>query len=124
MQQVHNTIFARNKSDVIAFEIAAIKNNKLVACYLAEVMYNLKDNTNTALMALNSPDSQGNTIIHMLARKGDESAEALKGLLDMKLADGSRFSFLIFLIKKYVILLLVPIRFSRYMRKIYFLFKK
>lgn len=86
---VHN-VFKLNKSGISAFEIATITNNSLVACYLAEVMYNLVEDTKTALKLLNSMDSQGNNIIHLLARKGDISAETLRRLLAMRLTDNSR----------------------------------
>lgn len=86
---VHN-VFKLNKSGISAFEIAVITNNSLVACYLAEVMYNLTEDTRTALNILNSMDSQGNTIIHLLARKGDISADTLRRLLAMRLTDNTR----------------------------------
>lgn len=33
---------------------------------------------------------QGNTIIHLLARKGDSNAATMQCLLDMRLTDGTR----------------------------------
>ena len=53
-------------------------------------MYNLIDDTRTALKILNGKDSQGNTIIHLLARKGDSNALTLRKLLCMRLTDGTR----------------------------------
>jgi len=67
--QVKNTIFKLNSNQISAFEIAAITNNHLVATYLAEVMYNLIDDTNEATTTLNSRDTQGNTIIHLLLER-------------------------------------------------------
>ena len=61
-----------------------------MATYLAEVMYNLIDDTNEAIKTINSRDTQGNTIIHLLARKGDQNIETLKSLLAMRLNDGTR----------------------------------
>ena len=88
--KVRATVFKRNLNDISPFEIAAITNNSLVAGYLAEVMYNLIDDTRTALKTLNSKDSQGNTIIHLLARKGDSNAATMQCLLDMRLTDSTR----------------------------------
>jgi ankyrin repeat protein len=89
-EKVRATVFKRNLNDISPFEIAAITNNSLVAGYLAEVMYNLIDDTRTALKTLNAKDSQGNTIIHLLARKGDSNAATMQCLLDMRLTDSTR----------------------------------
>ena len=89
-EKVRATVFKRNLNDISPFEIAAITNNSLVAGYLAEVMYNLIDDTRTALRTLNAKDSQGNTIIHLLARKGDSNAATMQTLLDMRLTDSTR----------------------------------
>ena len=86
---VQQTVFKQNNNQISAFEIAAITNNSLVACYLAEVMYNLSPDTRTAIRTLNCKDTQGNTIIHLLARKGDSNQRTLRALLDMKLSDGT-----------------------------------
>lgn len=86
-KKVKNTIFKLNSNQISAFEIASVTNNSLVASYLAKVMYNLIDDTSEALATLNSRDVQGNTIIHLLARKGDKNLETLRGLLSMRLAD-------------------------------------
>ena len=87
--KVQQTVFKQNKNQITAFEIAAITNNSLVACYLAEVMYNLSPDTRSAIRSLNCRDTQGNTIIHLLARKGDSNQQTLRALLDMKLTDGT-----------------------------------
>jgi len=88
--KVQQTVFKQNNNQISAFEIAAITNNSLVACYLAEVMYNLSPDTRTAIRTLNCKDTQGNTIIHLLARKGDSNQQTLRALLDMKLTDGTK----------------------------------
>jgi len=89
-KKVKQTVFRLNNNQISAFEIAAITNNSIVACYLAEIMYNLTDDTRTALRILNCKDTQGNTIIHLLARKGDSNHVTMKSLLDMKLTDGTK----------------------------------
>jgi hypothetical protein len=88
--KVRLAVFKLNNNGISAFEIAAIMNNSFVACYLAEVMYNLIDDTRTALKILNGKDSQGNTIIHLLSRKGDSNAMTLRKLLGMRLTDNTR----------------------------------
>jgi len=88
--RVQQTVFKQNNNQISAFEIAAITNNHTAACYLAEVMYNLSADTRTALRILNCRDTQGNTIIHLLARKGDSNYLTLKSLLEMKLTDGTK----------------------------------
>ena len=87
---VKQTVFKLNNNKISAFEIAAITNNAVVACYLAEVMYNLTADTRTAIRILNCRDSQGNTIIHLLARKGDANHQTLAALLEMQLIDGTK----------------------------------
>jgi len=87
---VRHAVFKLNNNGISAFEIAAITNNSLAACYLAEVMYNLVEDTRSALKILNEKDSQGNTIIHLLARKGDSNAMTLRKLLSMRLTDNTR----------------------------------
>jgi len=89
-KQVCHTVFKLNSNGISPFEIASISNNSLVACYLAEVMYNLVEDTRTALKILNGKDSQGNTIIHLLARKGDSTALTLRKLLAIRLTDHTR----------------------------------
>jgi len=89
-KKVKQTVFKLNNNQISAFEIAAITNNSVVACYLAETMYNLTDDTRTALRILNCKDTQGNTIIHLLARKGDSNHMTMKALLDMRLTDGTK----------------------------------
>merc|ERR1711892_565336 len=89
-KKVKQTVFKLNNNQISAFEIAAITNNSVVACYLAEIMYNLTDDTRTALRILNCKDTQGNTIIHLLARKGDSNHMTMKALLDMRLTDGTK----------------------------------
>ena len=84
------TIFNLNRNGISAFEISAITNNSVVACYLAELMYNFTDDADLALDNLLCKDSHGNTIIHLLARKGDSNKKTLKALLNLSLSDGSK----------------------------------
>merc|ERR1712130_152684 len=87
---VKQTVFKLNNNQISAFEISAITNNSIVACYLAEVMYEISQDTQSALRVLNCKDTQGNTILHLLARKGDSNLKTMKDLLDMQLTDGTK----------------------------------
>ena len=86
---VRRSITRVNNNDLSALEIAAIMNNSVVACYIIEVIYNITDNVDAALDLINSRDTQGNTILHLLARKGDTNIETIKSLLNLRLTDGS-----------------------------------
>ena len=83
---VRAAITRTNNNELSALEIAAIMNQAVVACYIVEVVYNMTDSLDT----INSRDSQGNTILHLLARKGDSNIATLRALLDLQLTDGSR----------------------------------
>ena len=87
--EVRRSITRVNNNDLSALEIAAIMNNSAVACYIIEVIYNITDNVDAALDLINSRDTQGNSILHLLARKGDTNIETMKSLLNIRLTDGS-----------------------------------
>jgi len=88
--QVKQTVLRSNNNQISAFEIAAITNNNLVASFLAEVIYNISEDTPSALRVLNCKDTQGNTILHLLARKGDSNLKTMHDLIDMHLTDGTK----------------------------------
>lgn len=78
-----------NNNELSALEIAAIMNNAVVASYIVEVIYNMTDSLEAALEAINCRDSQGNSILHLLARKGDSNIQTLRSLLSLRLTDWS-----------------------------------
>ena len=86
---VRATITRVNNNELSALEIAAIMNNAVVASYIVEVIYNMTDSLEAALEAINSRDSQGNSILHLLARKGDTNIQTLRSLLSLRLTDWS-----------------------------------
>ena len=86
---VRAAITRTNNNELSALDIAAIMNNAVVACYIVEVVYNMTDSLDTALDTINSRDSQGNTIVHLLARKGDTNIATLRALFGVRLTDGS-----------------------------------
>ena len=83
------TITRLNNNELSAFEIAAIMNNAVVASYIVEVIYNMTDSLEAALESINCRDSHGNSILHLLARKGDSNIQTLRSLLALRLTDWS-----------------------------------
>ena len=76
--KLKETICKLNNNNISALEIAAITNNHAAASFLVEVIYNIIEDMDQALSLLNCKDSQGNTIIHLLARKGDTNIKTLR----------------------------------------------
>ena len=76
--KVKEIIYRLNNNRISALEIAAITNNHAAASFLVEVIYNIIEDMDQALHLLNCTDSQGNTIIHLLARKGDTNIKTLR----------------------------------------------
>ena len=76
--KMKETICKLNNNRISALEIAAITNNHAAASFLVEVIYNIIEDIDQALHLLNCKDSQGNTIIHLLARKGDTNIKTLR----------------------------------------------
>lgn len=71
-------LFVRNSQDAGALDLAALTNKVCVSKYLAmlHALYG-KD--------VNQKNNMGHTLLHLLARKGDESAETLESLLQIYL---------------------------------------
>lgn len=70
-------IFGRNSEEASSLELAALTNKSVVACWLA-LLYPCFG------LDVNEPNQQGHTVLHFLARKGDEAAETLQELLRLK----------------------------------------
>eukprot|EP00095_Tigriopus_kingsejongensis_P003854 maker-scaffold20_size707684-snap-gene-4.17 protein:Tk03854 transcript:maker-scaffold20_size707684-snap-gene-4.17-mRNA-1 annotation:"nf-kappa-b inhibitor zeta" len=85
--KVRANILATDDSGSNAFECALLKNKPEVAQFLAEVFYDL----GVELTYLT--DIGRNTVLHLLARRGDPSALALQTLLNLKF-HGNRRVFL------------------------------
>ena len=65
--------------NVTALELAALSDNAPVAAYLARLLESLGYDPNEA-------NSQGHTVLHLLARKGDDCSRTLERLLGMRKA--------------------------------------
>ena len=79
MFQVRKSVTERCKgikSNVL--EVAALRNKPALARFFAEIFYDLGEE-------LNCQDSEeGNTLFHMTARKGDDSAPTMEILLNLR----------------------------------------
>uniref|UniRef100_A0A0K2U2R2 Uncharacterized protein n=1 Tax=Lepeophtheirus salmonis TaxID=72036 RepID=A0A0K2U2R2_LEPSM len=77
-----NLIF-KNESDINALEFAATTNKPDIAAYIAELYYYVGEDVLCR-------DAEGNTLLHLLARKGDVVSPSLKALLDLTLSNGQK----------------------------------
>lgn len=76
--KVRANILATNEIGSNAFECALLRNKPEVARYLAEIFYDL----GVDLVQLR--DVGKNTVLHVLARRGDDTAPALQTLLELR----------------------------------------
>jgi hypothetical protein len=74
---VRRNIVQKNAIGSSALEYTAINNKPALARFLAEMFYAMGED-------LTIPDKLGNTLLHLMARKGDEVAPTLKTLLDLR----------------------------------------
>ena len=61
----------KNPALLSALDYTGVANNPRIAAFLAELYYILGED-------VTSPDTSGNTLLHMIARKGDCSAPTLE----------------------------------------------
>ena len=64
-------------------DLAALSDNAPVAAYLARLLESLGFDPNEA-------NNQGHTVLHLLARKGDDCSQTLEKLLNMRKASNSK----------------------------------
>jgi hypothetical protein len=70
-------LFVRNTQDAGALELAALTNKVVVAKYLV-MLHTIYGRD------VNAPNQRGHTLLHLLARKGDDCAETLEALLGIR----------------------------------------
>ena len=70
-------LFARNCEEANALELASLTNKSIVACWLA-MLYPLFGRD------VNETNNLGHSVLHLLARKGDETADMLQELLKLR----------------------------------------
>lgn len=77
-------LFVRNSQDAGALELAALTNKVVVSKYLL-MLHTIYGRD------VNAPNQRGHTLLHLLARKGDDCADAIEALLGVKVVscDGS-----------------------------------
>jgi hypothetical protein len=70
-------LFVRNTQDAGALELAALTNKVVVAKYLV-MLHTIYGRD------VNAPNQRGHTLLHLLARKGDDCADTLEALLAVR----------------------------------------
>ncbi len=76
-------LFKRNQQGSNALVLAALSNKSAVSNYLA-LLYADRDRD------ANEPDADGHTVLHLMARKGDDCADALEEMLALRDDAGRR----------------------------------
>ena len=77
-------LFVRNRQGSNALELASVTNKVSVSVYLALLYAKYGHN-------VNETNPQGHSVMHIIARKGDDCSETLGALLRLRNPDGSRF---------------------------------
>ena len=70
-------VVQKSKNEDSALVYTTVNNNPRMTCFLAELFYVMGEN-------VACQDSLGNTLMHILARKGDDSAQTLEALLNLR----------------------------------------
>ena len=71
-------LFVRNSQDAGALELAALTNKVVVSKYLL-MLHTIYGRD------VNAPNQRGHTLLHLLARKGDDCADTVEALLGIKI---------------------------------------
>lgn len=79
-QEGINMIIRKNQVGLSALDYATVANNAKIAAFLAKVFYIFGQD-------VLGRDSQGNSILHMMARKGDQVAPTLNTLISITYRD-------------------------------------
>jgi ankyrin repeat protein len=79
---LRQNLVMKNASGLSALDYTTVTNNARIAVYLAEIFYNLGQD-------IFCRDTSGNTILHVMARKGDSVAPTLETLLGLRFRHGN-----------------------------------
>lgn len=81
--KARSNLVLKNAHGLSALDYTTVTNNTRVAAFLAELFYVLGEDISCA-------DASGNTILHMIARKGDVVAPTLQMLMSLHYREGSQ----------------------------------
>merc|ERR1712223_34825 len=70
-------VIQKNSSGLSALDYTTVTNNRRLATFLADLYYVIGEDPTC-------PDISGNTLLHMLARKGDASIDTLRALIALR----------------------------------------
>ena len=70
-------VIQKNSSGLSALDYTTVTNNRRLATFLADLYYVMGEDPTC-------PDLSGNTLLHMLARKGDASVDTLRALIALR----------------------------------------
>ena len=73
-------VIQKNSSGLSALDYTTVTNNRRLAAFLADLYYVMGEDPTC-------PDISGNTLLHMLARKGDASIDTLRSLIALRYSD-------------------------------------
>ena len=73
-------VIQKNSSGLSALDYTTVTNNRRLATFLADLYYVMGEDPTC-------PDISGNTLLHMLARKGDASIDTLRALIALRYSD-------------------------------------
>jgi len=73
-------VIQKNSSGLSALDYTTVTNNCRLATFLADLYYMMGEDPTC-------PDISGNTLLHMLARKGDASVDTLRALIALRYSD-------------------------------------
>jgi hypothetical protein len=70
-------LFTRNSQEASSLELASLTNKSIIACWLALLYPSFGHD-------VNETNHLGHSVLHLLARKGDEAADTLQELLKLR----------------------------------------
>ena len=75
-----SNVIQKNSSGLSALDYTTVTNNQRLATFLADLYYVMGEDPTC-------PDISGNTLLHMLARKGDASVDTLRALINLRYSE-------------------------------------